>query len=76
VWETFDAVPPRRAIPVEGQITLIRQSLGHLVGQGMDESDGLRLLSLWQEQRRGIRVVIAYEDLLGNEMEPLDFTFQ
>lgn len=76
VWETFASVQPGRAIPTQGEITLIKQSLGHLVGQNIERSEGLRMLESWQEQRRGIRVLIHYEDILGNVMEPLDFTFR
>ncbi len=74
VWETFDTVAPGRAIPADGQIILIRQSLEHLMGQ-VEEAEGLRLLESWQQQRRGIRVFIDYEDILGNAIEPLVFTF-
>jgi len=74
VWETFDTVERGRAIPAQGEIVLIRQSLEHLVGQGIEESEGLRLLEAWQQQRTGIRVTIEYEDILGNTLEPLDFT--
>jgi hypothetical protein len=76
VWETFASVQPGRAIPAQGEITLIRQSLGHLLAQNIERSEGLRMLASWQEQRRGIRVLIHYDDILGNEMKPLDFTFR
>jgi hypothetical protein len=75
MWETFDSIEPRRAIPAQGEITLVLQSLEHLMRQGIEEADGLRLLETWQQQRHGIRVVIEYEDILGNAIEPLSFTF-
>lgn len=76
VWETFSSVQPGRAIPAQGEMTLIKQSLEHLQGQSIERSEGLRMLESWQEQRRGIRVLVHYEDILGNVMEPLDFTFR
>lgn len=75
LWETFDNVAPGRAIPAQGQIILIRQSLQHLMNQGIGEKEGLRLLESWQQQRQGIGVFIEYEDIFGNALEPLSFTF-
>jgi hypothetical protein len=75
-WETFDAIRQNRAIPAQGEIRLLWQSLGHLMGQGVEELEGLALLAEWQEQRSGVRVFIEYEDILGNRLQPIDFTFR
>jgi hypothetical protein len=76
LWETFDSVERGRALPAQGEITLVLQTLQHLVRQGIDESEGLGLLETWQRQRQGIKVLIEYEDILGNKIEPLSFTFK
>lgn len=70
-WERFVNLPPDRAIPAEGEVLLIRQSLEHLRNQGIEEEAGLRLLSDWQREKKGIEVYIEYEDIFGREMKPL-----
>lgn len=75
IWETFDAIRENRAIPAQGEIKLLWQSLDHLTDQGIGELEGLALLAEWQKQRSGIRVFIEYEDILGNTLESVDFTF-
>lgn len=71
VWESFVNLPEKRAIPAGEDITLVKQSLQHLIAQGFDEAEGLRLLEDWQIQKKGILVRIEYEDIYGNEMKPL-----
>lgn len=70
-WERFQNLPHDRAIPPQGEVVLVEQTLDHLIQKGHDEDDGLALLSRWREQKTGIRVEIAYEDILGNGMPPL-----
>lgn len=70
-WETFVNVPAKRAIPAEGEITLVKQSLKHLMNQGISEDDGLSILRDWKSQKTGILVHIEYSDIYGNEMEPM-----
>jgi hypothetical protein len=76
VWQTFDSVEPHRVIPRGGEIVLVRQSASHLMRVNkISEPQALGLLCQWQEQRKGIHVHISYTDVLGQDMEPLDFTF-
>ncbi|MCA1853971.1 MAG: hypothetical protein LC647_16750 [Beggiatoa sp.] len=74
VWETFVNVPPNRAIPVQGEIVLVKESLAHLRGQGYDEQAGLSILNQWQLQKTGILVHIEYEDIYGAPMPLLEET--
>lgn len=70
-WEAFVNLTTGRAIPAESTIVLVKQSLEHLVSQGIDEQTALRLLQAWQEQKSGIMVRIEYDDIYGNRMEPV-----
>lgn len=72
VWESFVNVPPNRAIPAEGEILLIKESLAHLLGLGHNEKTALTILNQWQSQKTGIHVRIEYEDIYGNPMTPLE----
>jgi len=74
VWESFVNVVPNRAIPVEGEIVLIKQSLSHLQSQGYTQDAALSLLHQWQQQKTGIVVRIEYEDIYGNQMPELEET--
>lgn len=71
LWKTFINLPARRAIPAQSEVVLVKQSLEHLVGQGIDEQTAPELLREWQAQRSGIRVRIEYKDIFGNDMDPL-----
>lgn len=73
-WESFVNVVPNRAIPAEGEIVLIKQSLPHLQSQGFSQDEALSLLHRWQQQKTGIVVRIEYEDIYGNKMLALDET--
>lgn len=70
-WERFQNLPTDRAVPSQGEIVLVEQTLGHLVKQDYGEVDALTLLSKWQDQKSGIEVYIEYQDIFGNTMEPL-----
>lgn len=72
IWELFVNVPDKRSIPANGEITLVIQSIEHLIGQGISKDDGLSILKDWERQKTGILVHIEYSDIYGNEMEPLD----
>ena len=74
-WVTYIRLPPKFAINEGASISLIRQSLENLRGQGFKDRSGLNLLSRIQNERKGIRVRIEYLDIFGNEMEPVDFVF-
>ena len=74
VWESFVNVVPNRAIPAEGNIVLIKQSLSHLQSQGYTQETALALLNQWQQQKKGIMVRIEYEDIYGNQMPVLEET--
>jgi len=73
MWETFVNLPEKRAIPAQGEVVLVKESLEHLTGQGIDSKTGLALLAQWAKQAAGIEVDIEYADILGNRMEPLTF---
>lgn len=68
VWESYVNVVPDRAIPAEGEILLIKESVAHLRGQGYDDETALAILYQWRVQKTGILVRIEYEDLYGNPM--------
>lgn len=74
VWESFVNAPPNRAIPAQGEIVLIKESLAHLLGQGYDENAARSILNQWQEQKTGILVRIEYEDIYGTPMQVLEET--
>jgi hypothetical protein len=74
-WETYQDVWSGLALPAQDRILLIKESSAHLTGQGMSQGAALDLLQQWQDARIGLKVHIEYNDILGNEMEPLDFTF-
>lgn len=74
VWESFVNIPKARAIPAQGQIVLVKQSLAHLENQGFSREEGIEILQTWQQQKSGIRVHIKYEDIFGNEQPPLEET--
>lgn len=74
VWESFVNVVPNRAIPSEGEIVLIKQSLSHLQSQGYTEGEAQSLLHQWQQQKTGIVVRIEYEDIFGNQLPVLEET--
>jgi hypothetical protein len=76
VWETFVNLPERRAIPAQGEVVLIKESLEHLTGQGIDEKTGLRLLAQFDAQASGIEVEIEFEDILGTRMEAFTYKFR
>ena len=71
VWERFVNVSEKSAIPAQGDLLLIQQSLEHLQKQGVEEEVGRKLLSEWQKTKKGIEVHIEYEDIFGRKMEPL-----
>jgi len=73
-WESFINVPPNRAIPGQGEILLVKESLTHLLGQGYDDKTALAILAQWQQQKAGILVHIEYEDIYGNLMATLEET--
>ncbi len=73
MWETFVNLPGKRAIPAQGEVVLVKESLEHLTGQGIDSKTGLELLGQWAKQAAGIEIDIEYSDILENEMEPLKF---
>ena len=73
-WETFTSVSPGRVVPPEGEVVLLKQSLQHLRGQGIDEAVGLARLAEWQAQRSGIHISIEFEDLYGNPMKKYERT--
>jgi hypothetical protein len=72
LWESFVNIPPNRAIPSQGEILLVKESLLHLREQGYDESQALSILEQWQQQKTGIQVHIEYEDIYGTPMPILE----
>jgi hypothetical protein len=70
-WEMFIPLKDGRAIPAQSEMTLVRQSLAHLVGEGYPKDEALKILRDWQDQKKGISVRIEYEDILGNSMPPI-----
>lgn len=76
VWQTFDSIEAYRVIPAGGEIVLIRQTARHLMEvNAISKAQALDLLRQWQGQRKGVHVHITYTDVLGQHMDPLDFTF-
>lgn len=74
VWESFVNVEPGRAIPAEGEILLIKESVAHLRGLGYDDEKALAILHQWRVQKTGILVRIEYEDIYGNLMNVYEET--
>ena len=72
--DPFVNVPANRAVPANSEMTLIRQSLEHLIDQGISEDDGLSILRDWESQKTGILAHIEYSDIYDNEMEAIDET--
>jgi hypothetical protein len=70
LWETFTGISRRRVVPPHGEVVLLRQSLGHLIDQGIDADTGLHILERLQRQRRGIEIHIDLEDIYGNVLDP------
>jgi hypothetical protein len=68
-WATFVGLESGRAIPAQGYITLVEQSLENLRGQGINKRTARLLLNRWRAEKTGIKVTIEYEDILGNKME-------
>lgn len=68
-WVRFVGLKSGRAIPAQGYITLVAQSLEYLQVQGIDDDAARQLLDRWQAEKTGIEVTIEYEDILGNKME-------
>jgi hypothetical protein len=59
-------------VPPQKEIVLVKQSLNHLLGQGIDASQGRDILKDWQSQRRGIEIRVEFEDLYGNAIQPYE----
>lgn len=74
VWESFVNVEPGRAIPAEGEVLLIKESVAHLRGLGYDDEKALAILRQWRVQKTGILVRIEYEDIYGNPMDVYEET--
>lgn len=72
-WVTYVNLPPKRVIPAGGTISLVKQSLENLQGQGMDDAPALSILDRIQREKKGIKVRIEYLDIFGNEMEAVDY---
>jgi hypothetical protein len=73
-WVKFVGLKSGRAIPAQGYITLVEQSLKYLRDQGIDDDAARRLLDRWQAEKTGIKITIEYEDILGHKMEPFQET--
>ena len=71
-WERFQNLPTDRAVPAQAEIVLVEQTLAHLVNQGYSENHACTLLSQWRAQKSGIEVYVEYQDIFGNNMEPLE----
>jgi hypothetical protein len=72
-WATYVNLPPKRVIAAGDTISLIKQSLEHLTGQGLDDQSAMRILDQIQQEKKGIMVRIEYYDIFGNEMIPVDY---
>jgi hypothetical protein len=73
-WVTYVNLPPKRVVAAGADISLIKQSLEHLLNQGVSDASAARILDRIQETKKGIKVHIEYLDIFGNDIEPLDFT--
>jgi hypothetical protein len=69
MWEHFTAISRRRVVPPQGEVVLLRQSLDHLVEQGIGAERGLDILARLHGERRGIEIRIEFEDIYGNALE-------
>jgi len=74
-WATFAALPTKRVIPAQGEVPLLRLTFESLENQGVEGRDGLQLLEQFDNEKKGIKARIEYKDIFGNEMEPLEHTF-
>ena len=72
-WLTYVDLPPKRVIAANADISLIKASLEHLRGQGIDDESAFEILERIQKEKKGIEVYIEYLDIFGNEMDPFDF---
>lgn len=75
-WVTYVNLPKGRVVAAQSDISLVKQTLQHLRGQGIEEKNALALLRRFQSGKKGIKVYIEYYDIFGNEMEPLKDTLQ
>ena len=73
-WATYVDLPPKRVVAAGADISLIKQSLEHLLNQGVSDASAAGILNRIQETKEDIKVHIEYFDIFGNDMEPLDFT--
>jgi hypothetical protein len=73
-WVTYADLPPKLVIPAGSHLVLIEQSLDNLLKQGKSEKEAFTLLASIQRRKLGIKVVIRYFDIFGNEMTPVEFT--
>lgn len=66
-WETFRRLPATNVfISPNETIDLVRLSAQHLQTQGISIEDTRSILKQWQQQKSGIRILLEYEDVLGN----------
>lgn len=72
-WVTYVDLPPKRVIAVGADISLIKQSIEHLRGQGINDKSAFEILGRIQKEKKGIEVYIEYLDIFGNEIDPVDF---
>ena len=63
-WATYVNLPPKRVIAGD-TISLIKQSLEHLTGQGLDDKSAMRILDQIQQEKEGIMVRTEYYDIFG-----------
>jgi hypothetical protein len=73
-WVTYVNLPKGRVVATQSDISLVKQTLEHLRGQGVEQKDALAILRRIQNEKKGIKVYIEYYDIFGNEMEPLEET--
>jgi hypothetical protein len=69
VWDTFAPLQPKRAIPPQAHVALVKLTMEGLLGQGRTPEEASTPLQEWRRQKTGIEVAIEYEDILGNGME-------
>ena len=71
-WDTYWRFGPwQYYLSPDESFTLVKLSLDRLLKQGLPEQTALSILGSLRDQLEGISLRFEYEDVLGNEQEPL-----
>ena len=74
-WETFRRLPASGVFVSPNEtIHLVKLSEPHLLAQDISPEETRSILNQWKQQKSGIRVLLEYEDALGNRQPACDET--